>query len=301
MTISAADLLYLQQKGEEIIRSTQPDSPIANGDLFQIGSFGYDLYDSEIMWGATDFAANFLPHDVSIYSSPARGTVNLISPLTIQRRNIHRYTCAVILDQTTVKVWNRLGMYDVYEEQITAKVEAFNQLVTNSLIYGIPEQGVSGLLNGSAIPTVIEPLALNLATPDTIVSTLYKQITSTAVKSKFRFNPSRIGMPSELIVLLSSISMSTTNSQSVYSVLEQRLAVPLSNRQKPFVIVSEPAFDESKIMTVLSDNEKDLRGMVFDLVEEEECQHNIASLHVGGVGGVVCRRPESSRIVKLNY
>lgn len=296
-----SDILYIRAQGEEIIRAIQPTSAIANGDLFQIGSFGYDLYDSEIIWGAADFGANFLPHDTSIYSSPARGTVNLIRPLTIQRRNIHRYTCAVILDQTTRKVWDRIGLFDIYQEQLTAKVEAFNQLVTNGLIYGIPEQGISGLLNGSGIPTVIEPLALNSATPDTIVSTLYKQMTAVAVQSKFKYSPAIIGMPADLVVYLSGISMSTNDSRSVYQVLNDRLNIPLRPNMAPMRIVVETAFDAPKIMSLLSDNERDLRGLVFDLIEEEECQENIASLHVGGLGGVMAKRPEASRIVKLNY
>lgn len=219
----------------------------------------------------------------------------------MQRRNIHLYTCAVILDQITLKKWNRVGLFDIYGEQLTAKVEAFNELVTNGLIYGIPEQGISGLLNGSGIPTVIEPTALNAATPETIVNVLYKQITNVAVRSKFRYAPNRIGMPSDLVVLLSGLSMSTTNSQTVYQTLMERLAVPLSNNQAPMTIIAEPAFNDSKIMTVLSDNEKDLRGVVFDLQEEEECQEAIASLHVGGLAGVCARRPEASRIIKLNY
>lgn len=291
----------IQQLAGEIIRSTQPNSPIANGDLFQIGTFGYDMFDTEITWGSVDFAANFLPHNASLYSSPERGTVNQVKPLTLRRQNIHRYSCSVILDQITDKVWKRAGFLDPYEEQITAKVEGFNELITNGLLYGIQDQGIPGLLNGSGIPTVIEPLNISAAVPDVVISTLYKQITGVAVSSAFRHVPNIIGLPSDLVVLLNSISIGGGNDRSVYSVLQERLAIPLSNNQQPFSLVSEPSFNAAKIMTVLSDNPKDLCGVVFDLQEEEECQESIASLHVGGFGGVVVKRPEASRIIRLTY
>jgi Uncharacterized protein conserved in bacteria (DUF2184) len=294
----------LQNAAIDVVRTIENPTPIAAGKLINFSDYGYALWDRAIEYTSIGFAANFRVHHRSPYVRSNVGTVNLTEQPRIIRQPIFIESCEVDLDAETMKTWERVGILDLYTEQLKAKVIAWDQLVENALLYGIPSLNIPGLLQGSGIPIYAEPLNFALATPQQMLTQCLALINSVAINSKMRFQPTRVGMPLNFFNLLNTTTMSSTDSRSVLTVLRERLAEGFGTGDSmPREIIAVPSLDTTRTMVILDTAVGNVGACVFDLEETSsgEYRGGYTSKHSGGIAGVVAKRPMSSLIVRLLY
>jgi hypothetical protein len=288
----------------DVVRTIEAPTPIAAGYLLEFSDYGYSLYDRSIEYTSMGFVANFKVHHRSPFVKSSVGTVNLTEQPRNVRQPIHIHSCEVLLDATTLKSWNHLGLIDLVGEQASAKVLGWDHFVENALVFGIPSLNIPGLLQGSGIPIYAEPLNFATASAQTMLDTTLALINSVAINSRMRFQPTRVGMPLGFFNLLVKTTMSTNDSRSVLTVLKERLAEGFGTMDsKPREIIAIPSLDTTRTMCIIDTETQNVGACVFDLEEVESgaVGGSFLSTHNAGLAGVVAKRPQSSLIVRLNY
>ena len=304
------DLVTLAQLRDcaiKVTRVIEVPTPIAAGELLTFSDFGKTCWDTDIAFKTWNFQANFKPNHLTPFVRSTNGTVTWTQKPRIVRFPIERELCEVKIEAATAKFWGRQGILDLYDEQLTAKVVAWDQRVENLLVYGNPQLGIAGLLQGSGIPISYEALnftATAAASPQTVLNTLLRMLNSVAINSKMRYQPNVIGMPLNFWNLLNSTTISTQDTRSVLKVLQERLDAGFGTGQsKPRKIVAIPTLDNTQSMVVLPDDPELLGAAVYPLEEVSMGADagGVTSCHIAGSAGVITTHPQSAIIYQINY
>ena len=304
------DLVTLAQLRDcaiKITRVIEVPTPIAAGDLIVFSDFGKTCWDTDISFKAWNFVANFKPNHLTPFVKSTNGTVNWTQKPRIVRFPIERELCEVKIEAATAKFWGRQGIIDLYEEQLAAKVIAWDQRVENLLLYGNPQLGIAGLLQGSGIPISYEPTnftTLAASSPQSVLNILLKMINSIAINSKMRYQPDVVGMPLNFWNLLNSTTISTQDTRSVLQVLQERLDAGFgTGTSKPRRIVAIPTLDNTQSLIILPSDPELVGAAVYPLEEVSMGADagGVTSVHIGGTAGCVTTHPQSAIIYQINY
>lgn len=301
------DLALIQQlkaAAVDVVRTIEAPTPLAAGNLINFSDYNYSLFDRAIEYTSLGFVANFRVHHRSPFVKSTVGTVNLTEQPRIIRQPIHIHSCEVELDPITIKTWARVGLIDLYQEQLKAKILAWDNFVENALIYGIPSLNIPGMLQGSGVPIYAEPLNYATATAQQMLDTTLTLINSVAINSRMRFQPTRIGMPLTFYNLLVRTTISSTDSRSVMTVLKERLAEGFGTpNSAPREIIAIPSLDQTRTMMICDTDTGNLGAAIWNLEESGSggSDRGYVSNHVAALAGIVAKRPMASLIVRLTY
>jgi hypothetical protein len=299
----------------EILPQLQPELPLLSGSVIALSTYGKDLYDDAITWAQQSMVANFIRTQDAPFQIGSYGTVQIVEEPFPIVAPIYREACKVVFNHTYFKKAQRNGtLRDVYRDQLVAKVNAWDELVHNLILYGNPYTGQAGLLQGSGIPLVSSTVNMSSAASDVVITEFLRLATLTANNSRNVFKPSLIGVPQDLVTILNARSYSTNDSRSLWSVIRERLAEapPYNKPGAPeFEVTAVPQFQDNKIMTVLP-TDPDLIGAAVWNLEEffsgynseervEGSQDSLGSAHEGGTAGVIAKRANSGMIATLSY
>jgi len=299
----------------EILPQLQPELPLLGGDVIALSTYGKDLYDDAIVWAQQSMTANFIRTQDAPFQIGSYGTVQIVEEPYPLVAPIYREACKVVFNHAYFKKAQRSGtLRDVYQEQLVAKVNAWDELVHQLIMFGNPYTGQAGLLQGSGIPLVTSTVNMTSAPSDTVITEFLRLATLTANNSRNVFKPELIGIPQDLVNTLNARSYSANDSRSLWSVILERLAEapPYNKPGAPdFKVTAVPQFQENKLMTVLPSDPNLIGAAVWNLEEfnsghnsEERIEGNMDSLgsaHEGGCAGVVAKRANAGMIATLTY
>jgi len=305
------DLVTLAQLRDcaiNITRVIEVPTPIASGELIAFSNYGKSMWDTDIAFKTWNFQANFKPSHLTPFVKSTVGTVNWTQVPRIIRFPIERELCSVEIEAATAKFWGQQNIVDLYSEQLKAKVVAWDQRMENLLLYGNPQLGIAGLLQGSGIPISYEPTNFTTtaaASPQTVLNLLLKMINSVAINSKLRYQPTVVGMPLNFWNLLNSTTISSVDTRSLLQVLQERLDAGYGTGiPKPRKIIAIPTLDQTASMVVIGDDVEQCGAAVFDLEEVSmgvTSGGSVHSQHCGGTAGLIVTHPQSAIIYQLNY
>lgn len=302
-----ATLAQLRDCAIKVTRVIEVPTPIAAGELLTFSDFGKTVWDTDVAFKTWNFQANFKPNHLTPFVRSTNGTVNWTQKPRIVRFPIERELCEVKIEAATAKFWGRQGIIDLYDEQLRAKVVAWDQRVENLLVYGNPQLGIAGLLQGSGIPISYEAFdfkAAAAAAPQTVLNTLLKMINSIAINSKMRYQPDVVGLPLNFWNLLNSTTISGQNTASVLQILNERLDAGFgTGASKPRRIIAIPTLDNTQSMIVLPSDPELVGAAVYPLEEVTMGADatGVNSTHIAGTAGVITTHPQSAIIYQINY
>lgn len=299
----------------EILPQLQPELPLLSGNVIALSTYGKDLYDDAITWAQQSMVANFIRTQDAPFQIGSYGTVQIVEEPFPIVAPIYREACKVVFNHAYFKKAQRNGtLRDLYQDQLVAKVNAWDELVANLIMFGNPYTGQAGLLQGSGIPIVASTVNMTSAAPDVVITEFVRLATLTANNSRNVFKPSLIGVPQDLVSTLNSRSYSTNDSKSLWSVILERLAEapPYNKPGAPqFQVTAVPQFQDNKIMTVLPTDPDLIGAAVWNLEEfysgynsEERIEGSAdsqGSAHEGGTAGVIAKRANAGLVATLTY
>jgi hypothetical protein len=299
----------------EILPQLQPELPILSGNVIALSTYGRDLYDDAIVWAQQSMTANFIRTQDAPFQIGSYGTVQIVEEPFPLVAPIYREACKVVFNHAYFKKAQRAGILrDVYQDQLVAKVNAWDELCAALITFGNPYTGQPGLLQGSGIPLVTSTVNMTTALPDVVITEFVRLATLTANNSRNVFKPNLIGVPQDLVSILNARSYSANDSKSLWTVIQERLAeAPPYNRSgaKQFQVTAVPQFNDNKIMTVLPDDPELIGAAVWNLEEfysghnsEERTEGNmdtLGSAHEGGCAGVIAKRANAGLVATMLY
>ena len=299
----------------EILPQLQPELPILSGDVIALSTYGRDLYDDAIVWAQQSMVANFIRTHDAPFQIGSYGTVQIVEEPFPIVAPIYREACKVVFNHSYFKKVQRSGVLrDVYQDQLVAKVNAWDELAANLITFGNPYTGQAGLLQGSGIPLVTSVVNMTSATSDAVITEFLRLATLTANNSRNVFKPNLIGIPQDLVNLLNARSYSINDSRSLWTVILERLAEapPYNKAGAPqFKVTAVPQFNANKIMTVLPSDPDLIGAAIWNLEEfysgynsEERVEGSFATLgsaHEAGCAGVISKRANSGMVATMIY
>lgn len=299
----------------EILPQLQPELPLLGGDVIALSTYGKDLYDDAITWAQQSMVANFIRTQDAPFQIGSYGTVQIVEEPFPFVAPIYREACKVVFNHAYFKKAQRSGVLrDVFQDQLVAKVNAWDELVAELIMFGNPYTGQAGLLQGSGIPIVSSTVNMATDAPDLVITEFLRLATLTASNSRNVFKPSLIGVPQDLVTILNARSYSTNDSKSLWYVIQERLAdaPPYNKPDSPdFKVTAVPQYQSNKIMTILPSDPELIGAAVWNLEEfysgynseerVEGSQESLGSAHEGGTAGVIAKRPNAGLIATLVY
>lgn len=300
----------------EVLEQTVTELPILGGDVIALSNYGKGLYDEGISWTNYSMTANFIRAQDAPFLVTDYGTVQIIEEPRVTNQFIHVESCKVSFNHLAFKRMEQQGtIIDWYTAQLKAKVQAWDEKLSATILYGIPQIGVPGLLQGSGIPLIASTVNMSTAPIDTVINEFVRICLTPAKNSVYNYKPSLVAIPSDLYDILNTRSFSTTGAttETVLDVIKQRLSTS-AGYNKPtdpvFKFTAVSQFNTNKLMTVLPTDSNHIGAGVYDLISfyspdnsesTNDSSEMLASSHEGGYLGVVAKRPIAGLICSITY
>lgn len=300
----------------EVLEQTVTELPILGGDVIALSNYGKGLYDAGISWTNYSMTANFIRAQDAPFLVTEYGTCVIQEEPRPIFQAIHVESCKVSFNHLAFKRMEQQGtIIDWYTAQLKAKVQAWDEKLSATILWGIPSVGVPGLLQGSGIPMISSTVNMSTAPIDTVINEFVRICLTPAKNSVYVYKPSLVALPADLYDVLNTRSFSTTGAttETVLDVIKQRLASS-AGYNKPsdpvFKFTAVPQFNSNKLITILPTDANQIGAGVFDLTSfyspdnsesTNDSAEMLASSHEGGYLGVVCKRPIAGLICNVVY
>lgn len=268
-------------------------TPLAGGQLINRDDMGMTLCSTGITVGQYGLASNFLELDATPWAQlHTAGTTNFTTEAEVSygvKRFIHRAPYTPY--QLELARCNNINWVD---ETVRSALLAWDALIENTAIYGIPTHNVPGLLWGSGIPQYTESLNYfnGSLSGQQMVEGILRWITTVYEGSLYRYSTDTIGMPPTLIKVLNNTNYIPGQVDSALSVLKDRIA----QSAVPHSIVPVSTFERANLMMLLP-SEKDKIAMVHTNARVLALPERLEL--TGITSGVICLHPAASAVIRL--
>lgn len=285
-------LSSLNKQIQLMVKEIPSPTPLAAGQLIKQDSMGLTLCSTGITIGQWGIASNFLELDATPWAQlHTAGTTNVTTESQVSygvKRFIHRAPYTPYQLEMA-----RCHNIDWARETVASALLAWDAMIENAAIYGIPTHNVPGLLWGSGIPTYVSPVNYfnGSLSGQQMVEEMLVWITKVNEGSDYRYKTSVIGLPPTLVKVLNNTNYITGQSESALEILKKRIQMSSC----PHEMVAISSFEKANMMAFLPDGNElmmvNTAPTVRALPERIECS--------GIIAGVIPTHPNSCLIVKL--
>lgn len=286
-------LSSLNNRITKMVPEIPAPTPLAAGQLITQDSMGLTLCSTGISVSQYGIASNFLELDATPWAQlHTAGTTNFTTESEVSygvKRFIHRAPYTPY--QLELARCNNINWVD---ETVRSALLAWDAMLENVAIYGIPTHNVPGLLWGSGIPQFTESLNYfnGSLSGQQMVEGILRWITTVYEGSDYRYSTDTIGMPPTLIKVLNNTNFITGQTESALNVLKSRIA----QSAVPHDIIPITSFEKANIMVLLpSGNDK--IAMVNTAAQVRALPERLET--TGIIAGLVCMHPSSAAVIRL--